>query len=100
MREDIGNIQFGPALTVATTLKVLAILVLVGGIILAIQGGIELGRDETATSEDVGTFVGAVVGSTVTSAALLGAAGFALEILVGCYTQLWELRFSESADEE
>jgi len=97
--EDIGRIRFGAGLVVATTLKVIAVLILVGGAVLAVQGGVDIARDTTRSGQDVTNFVAGVLGTAITSAALLGAAGFALEVLIDSYSQLWAIRYGEDDEE-
>ena len=44
-------------------------------------------------------FIAGVLGTAITSAALLAAAGFALEVLIDSYSQLWAIRYGEDDEE-
>jgi hypothetical protein len=96
---SIGDIKYGGARVVGTTLRVIALLVLVAGIIAAIVGGVHLHNDGTAGAAVAG-YLGATVGATVTTAGLLGAAGYVVSRLVDIFEQTWETRSATVVETE
>ncbi|MGH9151666.1 MAG: hypothetical protein ACRD03_04585 [Acidimicrobiales bacterium] len=97
--ESIGKIRFGTALLVATTFKVLAVLSLLGGFILALSVA---GSNDLSSAEDETVTISAVVASTFVSAALLSFFAYVLGILVEIYEQVWHTRYAAAdlADDE
>lgn len=90
-RTPMGTVVHGGALALATILKVLAVLAVLGGVALAVVAADEAWLTGTARA----TYYGTVVGSTFTAAGLLAAAGYGLQVLVDCWEQLLHIRYSQ-----
>jgi hypothetical protein len=65
-------------LVVAQGLKILSVLSVIGGLLIAVGGGIEVSQADGNPAE----FVGAVFGATAVGALLFAFLGYALEMLV------------------
>jgi hypothetical protein len=94
---NIGHLRYGGAIVVATTLRVLAFLILAGGFTSAVVGYIALRDNGTSTSGTDAYIIGSVV-TTIAVAALIAFCGYALQVLVDIFEQVWETRYQSEGE--
>lgn len=91
-----SQIRYQGALLVVQALKMFAVLGVIGGIILAIAGGIEVSEAEGNVAEFIGWTFGATAGSALFFAFL----GYALEVLVDIWENTWVSRTLAEDDQD
>jgi hypothetical protein len=96
----IGGLRYGGALTLASIFKGLGVVAVVVGIALALSSTRRLGGSLDNSWIDKFTFAGGTLLSTMLTASALVFFGSILEIGVGCWEQLWHLRYDEGPDDD
>lgn len=91
-----SEIRYQGALLVAQALKMFAMLGVIGGVILAIAGGIEVSEADGNVAEFIGWTFGATAGSALFFAFL----GYALEVLVDIWENTFVTRMEAEDDED
>lgn len=82
------EIRYRGALWVAQGLKIFAVLFVIGGIILAIDGAMEISKIDG----DVAEFLGYAFGATALIGLVLGFLGYTLEVLIDIWENTWVSR--------
>jgi hypothetical protein len=98
MTSSSGRIRFWTALVLATVFKVMAVLTVIGGAIVAAVGATDIQNraGETGVPQGIAPFITVVVTSTIISSAFFAFFGYVLEILVRIYEQAWHTRQGET----
>ena len=79
----------------------MALLTVIGGAIAGVAGAASISSaNDQSNGAALPAYIAGVAAGTILSAAFLAFLGYALEILVGIYTQLWHVRFGEGEEEE
>jgi len=100
---EIGDVRYAMALRVAGVFKVVAVLMLLGAVVGAIAGGVNLAQatdalgDKSYTSGSVVAYVAAELVSGTVVASFFAFFGYMLDILVGTFSEVCELRISIDA---
>lgn len=92
LEKTLGAIKYAGAKFVGSILRVVAVVVAVAGFLLAIGGGANLLDDAASHAALVGYVAGTLMGTAI-AAGLLGAAGYAVTLLVDIYDQTAETRY-------
>ena len=96
----IGEQRFRMAVVLSVIFKVIAILVVVGGVIAAIAGGVNLGQQLDSNGNHVNSggavaaYVVSVAVGSVLASAFFGFFGYVLDIMVDAYTELVWIRIN------
>lgn len=88
-----GDVRFSSALLVAGVLKAIAVLTFIGGIFATGAAAAEA-NNSLGDSEWVVTIVTAGIAASLTTAGLFAFGAYVMEILVGIYDEMLELRLS------
>src|SRR5579862_5756539 len=88
-----ARVQYGVALIVGGTLRVIALLMLIGGVVTAGFGAGQLHKSGSSPG-DVSAFVASVIAVALTAAGLLAAAGYVVSLLVEIFEQTAETRYA------
>ena len=83
-----SEVRYRGALLMARALKMFALLGALGGVIVAIAGGVEVSKADGNVAE----FIGWTFGATAGGAFFFAFLGYALEVLVDIWENTWVTR--------
>jgi amino acid permease len=102
---EAGEVRFPMALRLVDLFKIMAVLVLIGAVIAAIAGGVNLGQETDSLGNHINSggavagYVAVVTIGVMVIASIFGFFAYVLEILVAAYSELWNIRV-ENEDED